>query len=54
MINNKKEMKTRSTKIKKALVEYKTVIDINLEIVGSHFPPVFTETAPGVERNKIN
>ena len=39
--------------MKEPLVESKTVAEINLELTGSQFPPVFTETTPKVERNKI-
>ena len=48
----KEELKTRSTKIKKTLVEKITSTDINLYITGGLFPPVFSETAPEVERTK--
>ena len=44
-------MKTRSTK--KPLVEYKTVTDVSSLLTGNWFLLVFTETAPEVERNKI-
>ena len=51
MIKIKENVKRRSTKTKKPLVEYKAVTDINLKLVGSQFPPDFTETAAEVERN---
>ena len=35
MIKNKEKLKTRSTKIKKSLFEYKFVIDIILELKGN-------------------
>ena len=49
----KEKLKTLSTKKEKPLVEYKTVADINLEITGSQFLPVFTETTLESERNNI-
>ena len=47
-------MKTRGTRIMIPLVECKVVTDLNLYTTRSLFPPVFTETAPEVERNKKN
>ena len=53
MIKKKEKLKTRNTKIKKPLVEYKTVTNINLLLTRSRFLPVFTETAPEFEINMI-
>ena len=50
----KEKLKTCSTKKKETISEYKIVTDINLCITVSLFPPVFSETAPEVERNKKN
>ena len=50
----KKKLKARSNKIKKTLVEFGILTDINLYITGSLLPPVFTETEPEVERNEKN
>ena len=41
------------SKQKRPLVKHKTVTDIKLKPKRNRFLPVFTETAPGVERNKI-
>ena len=47
----KEKLKTRSTEIKKPLVEYK-ITNINLYITESWFSNVFTATVPEVERIK--
>ena len=49
---DQKKLKTRSTKIKKPLLNYETVADKKVELTGSWFPPVFTETMPKVARKK--
>ena len=49
----KEKLKMRKTKIKKPIDEDKPVTDINLKLTGSQFLPVFTETLPEVERNRI-
>ena len=48
----KEKLKTRSTKIMKHLVEYKTLADIFSSSMESLF--IFTETAPEIEKNKKN
>ena len=49
LLKKKKEkLKTRSTKIMKHLVEFKTLADIYLFIKKTRFPNVFTKTAPEV------
>ena len=53
-LKKKEKLKTRSTKIMKHLVEYKTLADIYLLLKESHFPKFFTETAPELERKKKN
>ena len=53
MITSKKKMKTRSTKIEKPFVEYKTVTEIDIEKTGIQFLPVSTEVTLEFERNKI-
>ena len=50
----KKKTQTRSTKIMKHLVIYKSFADIYLFIERRRFPIVFTETTPEVERKKKN
>ena len=48
-----RKLKTRSIKTKKPLVEHKSIADFNLQLTASNLLPVFTESAPEVERNKI-
>ena len=48
-----KNLETRSIKTKTPLVERKIVTDFNLIPEGNWCLPVFIETAPEVERNKI-
>ena len=52
MIKIKRKIENTSAKIKKTSVESKIVTDIDLKITEGRFMPVFTETAPKVERNK--
>ena len=48
-----KKMKARSIKTKRPLIEHNTVTDNNLKATGNPCLPVFAETAPKVQRNKI-
>ena len=50
----KEKLKTRSSKIKKSLVENKIVIDINLYNTGNLFPPVFFEITPELREIRKN
>ena len=50
--NVKETFKTRSTEIKKPLVDYQTITDINLEFTRSWLPLAVTETTSKDERNK--
>ena len=47
-----KKLKT-SIKTKKPLVEYITVTDINLSLIGNGFAGVSAVSNPEVERNKV-
>ena len=53
MLNNKKNLKTRSIKRKRRLIKRKTITNINLKPTENRVLLVFTETAPENERNKI-
>ena len=49
----KEKRKTRSTKLKNPLIEYKTGTDIDQKLAGNSFPSVFIKSAPEVYRNKV-
>ena len=49
----KEKRKTRSTKLKNPLIEYKTGTDINQKLTGNSFPSFFIKSAPEVYRNKV-
>ena len=47
-------MKTRSTKIKIQLVEYKTVTVMNLKLTGSRFPSLFLRLHQKLREKRLN
>ena len=53
MLKNNNYFETRSIKVRKTLVEYKTNSNNNLLLKQNRFLPVFTEAAPEVERKKV-